>query len=163
MLQEHAKNYQKQFIELKDSQDEIEQYGRRLRIRIDTVPMVEYDTSNNVVKTIKLVIEEYSGEIPDVAIIMPHQIGKVYTDQTTGVKCKNIIVPLKTFRHRIRFHHNRGNLKRVMKIKLDLTKKHYSIFFETMELLKCNAVFDFVMVVIYCHLKLVLKDVNSNF
>lgn len=65
MLQEHAKNYQKQVIELKDTQDEIEQYGRRLRIRIDTVPMVEYDTSNNVVKTIKSVIEEYSGEIPE--------------------------------------------------------------------------------------------------
>ena len=65
MLQEHAKNYQKQVIELKDTQDEIEQYGRRLRIRIDTAPMVEYDTSNNVVKTIKSVIEEYSGEIPE--------------------------------------------------------------------------------------------------
>ena len=41
MLQEHLKNYQKGVNELKDSQDELEQYGRRLCIRIDGVPMAE--------------------------------------------------------------------------------------------------------------------------
>ena len=40
MLQEHVKNYQKQANELKDSQDELEWYDRRLCIRIDGVPMV---------------------------------------------------------------------------------------------------------------------------
>ena len=49
MLQEHVvKNYQKQVKEIKDSQDELEQYGRRLYIRIDGVPKAEKETSNNV-------------------------------------------------------------------------------------------------------------------
>ena len=48
MHQEHVKNYQKQVNELKASQDELEQYGRRLCIRTDRVPVAEYETSNDV-------------------------------------------------------------------------------------------------------------------
>ena len=44
MLQEHVKNYQKQVNDLKNRQDELEQYGRRLCIRIDGVPMIENET-----------------------------------------------------------------------------------------------------------------------
>ena len=84
--------------ELKDNQDEIKQCGRRLCIRIDSVPMAENDTSNDVLQNMKSVIEESSREIPDVAIDRTHRIGKVYTDKTSGVKCQNIIVRLTTFR-----------------------------------------------------------------
>ena len=98
MLQEHVKKYQKQVNELKDNQDEIKQCGRRLCIRIDSVPMAENDTSNDVLQNVKSVIEESSREIPDVAIDRTHRIGKVYTDKTSGVKCQNIIVRLTTFR-----------------------------------------------------------------
>ena len=98
MLQEHVKKYQKQVNELKDNQDEIKQCGRRLCIRIDSVPMAENDTPNDVLQNVKSVIEESSREIPDVAIDRTHRIGKVYTDKTSGVKCQNIIVRLTTFR-----------------------------------------------------------------
>ena len=63
MLQEHAKNYRKQVNVLKCSQGEIEQYGRRLHIRIDAVPMAENETSNNVLQNIRSIIEESSSEI----------------------------------------------------------------------------------------------------
>ena len=39
--------------ELKASQDELEQYGRRLRIRIDGVPVAENETSNDVSQNVK--------------------------------------------------------------------------------------------------------------
>ena len=45
MLQEHVKNYQEQVNELKANQDELEQYGWRLSIRIDGVPVAENETS----------------------------------------------------------------------------------------------------------------------
>ena len=54
--------------ELKASQDELEQYGRRLSIRIDGVPVAENETSNNVLQNVRSIIEESSSEIPDVAI-----------------------------------------------------------------------------------------------
>ena len=95
------KNYQKQVVnELKSSQHELEQYGRQLCIRIDGVPVADNETSNDVLKNVKSIIEESSSEIPDVAIDRAHQIGKAYTDKTSEVKYKNIIVRFTTFRHR---------------------------------------------------------------
>ena len=46
MLQEHVKNYQEQVNELKE--DELEQYGRWLCVRIDGVPVAENETSNDL-------------------------------------------------------------------------------------------------------------------
>ena len=103
MLQEHVKNYQKQVNELKDSQDQLEQYGRWLCIRINGVMMAENETSNNVFQNAKSIIEESSSEISDVAIDRAHRLGKAYTDKTSGVRCKSIIVWFTTFRHRFMF------------------------------------------------------------
>ena len=87
MLQEHVKNYQKQVNQLKDSQDELEQYGRRFCIRIDGVPMAANGTLSNVLQNVTSIIEESSSKIPDVKISRTHRIGKVYTDKTSRVKC----------------------------------------------------------------------------
>ena len=163
MLQKHVKNYQKQVTELKASQDELEQYGRRLRSRIDGVPVAENETSNDVLLNVKSIIEESSSEIPDVPIDRAHRIGKAYTDKKSRVKCKNIIVRFKIFRLRTMFYHSRKNLKRNVKVKLDLTKKRYSIFTEAMQLVKNNDVVKFVMADSNCCLKVAFKDGNSFF
>ena len=160
VLPEHVKNYQEQVNELKASQDELEQYGRRLCIRIDGVPVAENETSNNVLQNVRSIIEESSSEIPDVAIDRAHRICKAYTDKTSGVKCKSIIA---RFRHRTMFHHSRKNLKRNVKVKLDLTTKHYLIFTEAMQVVKKNEAVKFVMADINCRLKVVFKDDNSLF
>ena len=148
--------------ELKASQDELEQYGRRLSIRIDGVPVAENETSNNVLQNVRSITEESSSEIPDVAIDRAHRIGKAYTDKTSGVKCKSVIVRFTSFRHRTMFHHSRKNLKRNVKVKLDLTKKHL-IFTEAMQVVKNNEAVKFVMADINCRLKVVFKDDNSLF
>ena len=83
--------------------------------------------------------------------------------QTSGVKCKSIIVRFTTFRHRTMFYHSRKNLKRNVKVKLDLTKKRYSIFTETMQLVKDNQTVKSVMIDSNCRLKVVFKDGNSLF
>ena len=89
--------------EVKDSQGELEQYGRRLCIRIDGVSMDEYETSNDVLQNVKLIIEKASSEIPDVAIDRARRIGKAYNDKTSGVKCRSIIVWFTTFWQRTMF------------------------------------------------------------
>ena len=45
------------------SQDELEQYGRRLCIRIDSVPVAENETSNDVLQNVKSIIEESSSDV----------------------------------------------------------------------------------------------------
>ena len=101
--------------ELKNSQDKLEQYGRRFCIRIDGVPMAENETSNDVLQNMKSFIEESCSEIPDIKIDRVHRIGKAYTDKTSGVNCKSIIVRFTTFRHKTMFYHSRKNLKRNVK------------------------------------------------
>ena len=61
------------------------------------------------------------------------------------------------------FHHSRKNLKRNVKVKLDLTKKHYLIFTEAMQVVKNNEAVKFVMADINCRLKVVFKDDISLF
>ena len=99
----------------------------------------------------------------DVAIDRTHWIGKAYTDKTSEMKCKSIIVWFTTFRHRTMFYHSRKNLKRNVKVKLDLTKKRFLFFTEPMQLVKNNEAVKFVMADITCRLKVVFKDCNSLF
>ena len=48
--------------------EELEQYGRRLCVRIDAVPTVDNETSNEVLDKVKSLIKETCCDIPDVAI-----------------------------------------------------------------------------------------------
>ena len=57
----------------------------------------------------------------------------------------------------IPFYQNRKNLKRNVKVKLDLTKKRYSIFAEATKLVKNNEVIDFVMVDINYSFKVIFR------
>ena len=63
LLQGHVKNYQGQVNELKANQGEWEQYGRRLCIRINGVPVAENETSNDVLQNVKSIIEESSSDV----------------------------------------------------------------------------------------------------
>ena len=110
-----------------------------------------------------IIIEESSSEIPDVVFDRAHGIGKAYTDEIFGVKCKIIIVQYTIFRHRTKFYHNKKNLKGNVKLKLDLTENCYSIFTEAMHLVKKNEVVKLVIVDINFRLKVVFKDDNILF
>ena len=48
VLQQHVKIYQNQITELQQANEELEQYGRRLCVRIDGVPTVDNETSDEV-------------------------------------------------------------------------------------------------------------------
>ena len=125
--------------------------------------MAKNETSNDALQNAKSILEESSSKIPDVAIYTTQRIGKVYANKTSGVKFKSIIVWFTTFQHRTIFYHSRTNLKRNVKLKLDLTKKRYSIITEVIQLVKNNKVVKFVMADINCHLKVVFKDGYSPF
>ena len=162
MLQEHVKLYQKQMNELKDKHDGLEQYGRRLCVRIDSVPSIENETSNDVFENVKGLIEESKSEIPEVAIDRAHRIDKEYTDSTSEKKCKSIIARFTNFRHRNMFYYGRKNLKHKVKVKLDLTKKPYSIFSDALKLSKNFENVNFVLVDINCCLKIIFKNGRSK-
>ena len=108
MLQTHVNN-------LKHVQDkkieELEQYGRRLCLRVDGVPCKAGETSDQVLNTIRDQIKEVRAEIPDVVIDRAHRIGSPYYDEEAKMKKQPIIVRFTTFRHRTMFYHHRKFLR----------------------------------------------------
>ena len=153
------KSFQKQLSVLKCKNEELEQYGRRLCLRIEGVPSVEYESSDDKVKSL---ITESGCEIPDVVIDKAHRIGKGYKDKTRNIPCKSIIVRFSTFRHRTLFYRNRNRLKNP-KVRLDLTKKRYKIFTDAIDFVKVYKNIDYVLVDINCRLKVFFKNGRSSF
>ena len=110
-MQEHVKNFQKQVSVLECKNEELEQYGRRMCLRIEDVPSVENESPDDVLDKVKSLITESGCEIPDMVIDKAHQIGKGYKDKTRNIPCKSIIVRFSTFRHRTLFYRNRNKLR----------------------------------------------------
>ena len=163
VLQQHVKNFQKQIMVLQSENEELEQYGRRLCIRVEGVPTTENETSEEVLKKVKSLINEARCDIPDVAIDRAHRIGNGYKDRKTNTLCKSVIVRFTTFRHRTMFYRNRSKLKNNAKVKLDLTRKRYMTFTRALESVKKVSIVDYVMVDINCRLKVVFKSGRSKF
>ena len=72
LLQQHAKIWQNQITELQQEKEELEQYGRRLWVRIGGVPIVDPETLDGVLDKVKSLIKETSCDIPDVVIGRAH-------------------------------------------------------------------------------------------
>ena len=64
MFQKHVHHYQNQVNELKRENEELEQYGRRLCVRADGIPLVENDKFDQVLdKVMSLTIIIRNGRI----------------------------------------------------------------------------------------------------
>ena len=72
LLQQHAKIWQNQITELQQEKEELEQYGRRLWVRIGGVPIVDHETLDGVLDKVKSLITETRCDIPDVVIGRAH-------------------------------------------------------------------------------------------
>ena len=64
MFQKHVHHYQNQVNELKRENEELEQYGRRLCVRVDGIPLVENDKFDQILdKVMSLTIIIRNGRI----------------------------------------------------------------------------------------------------
>ena len=69
---------QNQTKETQQASEELQHYDRRLCVRIDSVPTVDNETSDEVLDEVKSLINETSCDIPDVVIDRADRIGKYY-------------------------------------------------------------------------------------
>ena len=127
MLKKQVAELRKANIDNQVQNEEIEQYGRRLCLRIDGVPTVKDETSDDVLKYTNSLFTEAKVDIPENVVDRAHRIGPTYTDKKSNKVCKSIIVRFTTFRHRTMFFRARKNLKKGVKVKLDLTKSRYNL------------------------------------
>ena len=106
MLQEHVHYYQIQSNEIKRENKELEQYGRRLCVRIEGITSVENETSEEVLHKVMSLMEEAECDIPEIVIDRAHRhrTGKGYVEKNSKKLCKSIIVRFPTFRHGTKFY-----------------------------------------------------------
>ena len=110
----------KQVVELRElninnqsRNEELEQYGRRLCLCIDSVPTAKDESSDDVLEFTKSLFQEAKVAGPDTALDRAHSNGPSYTDRITSKKCTSI--------------GSRTNLKSGFKVKLNLTKSRFNL------------------------------------
>ena len=111
-LELDKKRFQRQIIALaqqnKETQqryDELEQYGRRLWLTIDSALKQNNKKAEDVFKSAKDLLEEVSDlEIPEAVINRGHRLVLVIPTKV----CKSVVVPFTIFLHRIAFYTAQG-------------------------------------------------------
>ena len=163
MLQKHVDNL-KRFQETQSVQiDDVEQYGRRLCLRIDGVDKVENEKADEVLVKVKAIIEDSETEIPEHVIDRAHRIGKPYEDRDSKLMKQSKIVRFSHFRYRTMFYRNRKKLGGSLKVKLDLTKRRYKLLAQARVLIEHVPHVDYVYADINCRLKIRFKDKSEEF
>ena len=128
LLQQQITTPTQQNKETQQHYYELEQYGRRYSLWIDSVPRQNNKKAGDVFKFVKGLIEEVPDlETPEAEIDRVHRIGPDYTDRKAQKVCKSIIVCFTTFRHRAAFYRARKTIENRTQVRLDLTKRQYDI------------------------------------
>ena len=69
LLQEQVMSLKHANLQMQNSKEELEQYGRRLCLRINGVPVKSDETSDDVLEYIKEMFDESELDIPDISLI----------------------------------------------------------------------------------------------
>ena len=162
MLQEQIKNLLLQNQRNQEDVEELEQYGRRLCLRIDGVPSEEKETSEDVLKKVMTLCSDAEVDIPDMAFDRAHRIGRAYNDKGSNKNCKSIIIRFTTFRHRTMLYRCKKKMSKNVRIKVDLTKKRFSLLSSANEYVKNVGLARFCYADINCRLKVKWNDENRQ-
>ena len=141
--------------------EELDQYGRRLCLRINGIEMKKDETSGDVFNLVKEKIVEAKVDIPNCVVDRAHRIGKVLNNRD-GKPSKAIIVRFTTFRHRTIFYRARKKIGNIS-VQLDLSKTRYNLLKEAKALTEDLEDVKFVYADINCRLKVHLKDDSEMF
>ena len=159
MLKHQVSEMKRLNISNENNNEELEQYGRRLCLRIDGVPTKANESSGDVLDSVKPLFKEAKVDIPESIIDRAHRIGSRYLDASSNNYCKSIIIRFTTF-HRTMFYRAKNKLKRGVRIKLDLTKSRYNLSKRANDHVKVASSIKFCYADINCRLKVKFNDEN---
>ena len=71
--------------------EELEQYGRRLSLRIDGVPVKKMEKSQDAFEHVVSMFDEAGAGNVNGYIDRAHRIGKTYFDEKSSKKCKSML------------------------------------------------------------------------
>ena len=142
--------------------DELEQHGRRVCLRIEVVEHKVNEKSEEFLEVINI-IKESEAKIPESVLDRSHHIGPAYNNNDTEKKMESIIVKFTTFRHRTFFYANCKNIKSGARIRLDLTKDRYNLLVSARKRVNNCPEVNYVYADINCRLKVKLADESHKF
>ena len=158
VLRQHVSNLKDSMQSASTKTDDLEQYGRRLCLRMDGFPSATNETADEVLIKVKSKFEEAGLQIPDEVIDRAHRIGPTYKDRVSDVEGQSVLVRLTTFRHRTMIYRKRGNMGDV-RVKLDLTKERYQRYREALKIAdSAKRKVEFVFVDVNCRLSVRLRN-----
>ena len=130
----------------------MEQYGRRLYLRIKKIRKQKNESPDKVLEAVKCWFSEASINIPDACIDRAHRVSR--TDDT-------VIVP--HFRHRTIFYRKRKELKNGVKVHLESTKGRLDLLIKANKYAKSLSNVGFVYADINCRLEIHFSNNNESF
>ena len=83
VLQEHVHYYQNHLNQIKRENEELEQYRRRCCVRIEGIPLIENEASDEVLDKVMSLMDEAECDIPEVVIDRAHRIGKEHVEKNS--------------------------------------------------------------------------------
>ena len=118
---------------LSKSNEETEQYGRRLCLRIDGIDSTPDETAEVCLEKCKKIFRTLEVDVPDTVLDRAHRIGKPkYKD---GIKQQTMMVRFTTWRHRTAVYRARKKDKSV-RIRLDLTKQRLDLLIKAQKVVE---------------------------
>ena len=149
--------------------DDIEQYGRRLCLRVNDVPLTKDETSKEVEDKLKGEFISMGLNLPENAIDRTHRIGRKYQVQVqqesddgneTGVITKQqVIIRFTSWRFRTEVYRKMKNSKK-FKFKIDLTKRRFMLLKNAKQATQDTEGMDYIFCDVNCQLN--IKFVGSR-
>ena len=162
MLKHQVSELRRLNISNQNNHEGLEQYGRRLCLRIDGVPTKTNESSDDVLDSVKSLFKEAKVDIPESVIDRAHRFGSRYLDASSNNYCKSIIVRFTTLYHRTMFYRAENKSKRGMRIKLALTKSRYALLKRANDHVKEVPSIKFCYADVNCRLKVKFNDENQK-
>ena len=141
--------------------DELEQYGRRLCLRVHGLPISEDETSSDVLQNLTNQFEEKGINIPDYNIDRAHRIGNPTIDKE-GIKQHSVIIRFTTFRHRTQVYMARKKFTNIA-IRLDLTAPRRTLLKNALERVKDDSRVKYAYADVNCRLRVVMENGKRHF
>ena len=107
--------------------DDLEQYGRRLCLRLHGIPLVEDETASDVLNKVKDEVKRLGVKLADGDYDRAHRIGGIKENQS-GDKSQAVILRMTSWKARTDIYRSREKGKDAKtKIRLDLTKRRLDL------------------------------------
>ena len=128
---------EKRIAKLENYNDDLEQYGRRVCLRIEDVLVANEETAEEVFKKTENMLKKFCPNLSGDCIERAHRIGPDYMCYKSQEKCCSIMVHFVSFKHQTLFYRKRASLKNV-RVKIDLTKRRYEVLKKAINLVNGN-------------------------